>query len=352
MKNRKQILLTFDFELFLGSRSGTVDQCLIIPSIEALKVVKKYNMKTIFFVDTLYLHKLREVGHYNSKAKIDYQKIVKLLRNIIDEGGYIFHHLHPHWLDAVYLEEFNEWDVSNKTRFALNNLSAQEVDSVFEISNEIILEIYSDKRRPSISGFRAGGLYAQPISHFQNSMFKFNIRMDFSVLKNAKSHGSNGLYGFDFSVFPHQDIYKFSNDLIVNDEKGDFIEIMMDQLQLKGLNKIRNGIYYRLNKKKTSWKRWGNGQSSGNLLKSTTRTNRFSVNESFSIELLNTFKARLYFNNMKKNHFLHIISHPKLFSPNSIYSFDLLLQRLTSKYELESDVFKILKENNIHFEKE
>jgi hypothetical protein len=346
LKNKtKQILLTFDFELFLGSKSGSVDNCLIKPTIELMKVVNKYKLSTVFFVDTLYLYRLKEVSKTNRNAYSDYEKIIDLLKHIIDSGSYIFHHLHPHWLDANYLSENNEWDISNKSRFALNNLPEEEVELVFNYSNIIITEIYSGKTIPPFSGFRAGGLYAQPFSKYKNQMKKHNIRLDFSVLKNSKSN--TDLYGFDYSIFPSENIYKFSEDLLVKDDKGNFIECAMNQFKVSGLTKIINGLYYRSNIKKELWKRWGDGNALGNQVKSSAKTNKFSNSETFSIEMLNKYKAQLYVNYIKKEDFLHLISHPKLFSANNLKSFEYFIEKTISKYKIETDLFKILHNHNV-----
>lgn len=341
-RKAKQILLTFDFELFLGSRSGTVDNCLIKPTQELMKVLVPNNLSAIFFVDTLYLHRLKNEAEQNKNAKKDYEKIITLLRELIDEECYIFHHIHPHWLDAQYIEESNEWDVSNKERFALVNLREEEIESVFEFSDAIMKEIYSDKKLPLHMGYRAGGLYAQPFDRYRKQMEKYNIKMDFSVLKNAKSTGGNGSYSFDYSNFPNENIYSFSSDLLIKDVNGEFIEIMLDQFCLKGIRKIINGLHYRKNSRKPSWQKWGDGKSSGNILKSVKRTNKFKSEETFSIELLNEYKVQLYLNYLKREELLHIISHPKLFSPANISAFESLIHQMKSKFQIESNLFSIL----------
>ncbi len=339
----KHLLLTFDFELFLGSRSGSVENCLIKPTIALMEVLGKHKLSAIFFVDTLYLHRLKEVSISQQNAYSDYIKIINLLKSLIDSGSYIFHHIHPHWLDAKYLQDVNEWDVSDKTRFALNNLNEEEVETVFNYSHAIIQEIYSEKVIPSFYGYRAGGLYAQPFSYYKKQMEKYTIKMDFSVLKNAKSEGDSGMFKFDYSIFPSESIYKFSEDLVVKDDRGDFIECSMNQFQLSGLKKIMNGLYYRMNSKKDSWKIWGDGKSSGNVLKSTKKSNKFLSEETFSIELSNNYKARLYVNYLENENGLHLISHPKLFSPNNINAFERFISKVKLKYTIETDVFKILK---------
>ena len=60
----KTILLTFDYELFLGVRntsSGAVEDCLIEPSNWILEVLSKHKITdAVFFVDTLHLVKLKD----------------------------------------------------------------------------------------------------------------------------------------------------------------------------------------------------------------------------------------------------------------------------------------------------
>ena len=54
------------------------------------------------------------------------------IKNIKDNGHYIFYHIHPHWLDAIYNEENNEWDLSNKIKFSINNLNVNEIEKLFK----------------------------------------------------------------------------------------------------------------------------------------------------------------------------------------------------------------------------
>ena len=45
--------------------------------------------------------------------------------------------------------------------------------------------------------------------------------------------------------------------------------------------------------------------------------------------------------NLKKDDFLHLISHPKLCSPMNVFALDKFLSKVNSKYAIESDVFRI-----------
>ncbi len=42
------IFLTFDYELFFGEKTGTVEKCMINPTNELLKISKKYSIPMTF----------------------------------------------------------------------------------------------------------------------------------------------------------------------------------------------------------------------------------------------------------------------------------------------------------------
>jgi hypothetical protein len=93
-------------------------------------------------------------------------------------------------------------------------------------------------------------------------------------------------------------------------------------------------MYYRLNAKKLTWSRFGDGNSSGNTIQSNR--NEWSSKETFSIELLNKVKAFYYFYYLKKHSSIHLISHPKLLSIQSVDSFELFLQLTTRHFRINS----------------
>ena len=53
------IFLTYDYELFFGESTGSVDKCMIEPTNQLLKIAKEFNIKMTFFVDVGYLIKLK-----------------------------------------------------------------------------------------------------------------------------------------------------------------------------------------------------------------------------------------------------------------------------------------------------
>ena len=103
----KLVLFTFDYELFLGKRSGNVKDCLIEPTSKILSLLNQYGLKGIFFIDTIYLCRLRDISSEFKPAEHDYSSIREQLQQIVQQGHYIFPHIHGHWLDGEYLPEKN-----------------------------------------------------------------------------------------------------------------------------------------------------------------------------------------------------------------------------------------------------
>ena len=338
---KKKLLITFDYELFLGRRSGSVSNCLILPTYELLDVLNKYNIKAIFFVDLTYLSQLKRIKKSNKSAMSDFKKIETQLRKIQDTGHKIYWHIHPHWLDAIYLPEINQWDLSSKERFAISNLNQNQISYIFQQSFEILKEF---KLNEQAVGFRAGGLYVQPFSKLKPFFKKYNIHYDFSVLQGAKSSDGQGRFSFDYSDCPKLPVYSFSNDVNKTDENGPFTEVSMKQIELKNGYKIANGLFYRLTKKHSQHIIIGDGKSSGNVINkpANSRKNYFRVFETVSIEMINPVRARLYMKELKKNNFIHFISHPKLFSPYSIKQFDFFLKKVIKNFTIETDLKKII----------
>jgi len=75
MKKEKTLLFTFDYELFLGERSGDVIESVITPTQDVLNILDEYKIKAIFFVDTTWLIKLKELSTIYPACKKKLQHI-------------------------------------------------------------------------------------------------------------------------------------------------------------------------------------------------------------------------------------------------------------------------------------
>ena len=118
---------------------------MILPTEKLLELLEKYAAKAVF-VDLTYLVRLNKIKGKYQKAQKDWRLIEEQVNKISSLGHYIFYHVHPHWMDAIYVSDSNEWDLSNKGRFSLDNLSDEEIDELFEQCHKYFpISIYKSK---------------------------------------------------------------------------------------------------------------------------------------------------------------------------------------------------------------
>ncbi len=339
MAEQKRILVTFDCELFLGKRSGSVANCMLLPTAKILRLLKKYNVTAIFFVDMLYLCRLKEAAEKHSKAKNDFELIELQLIEMAEQGHYVFNHLHPHWLDAVYDEANNEWLLDDASQYAFESLNEIVRESVFERTTNLLNEILNKaSKKFSTDGYRAGGLYIQPFSSFEKCFEKHGIKNDFSVLINAVGESYSGAGNFNFSGI-EKNIYRFNSEVAIEDVNGAFTEYAMRFIEIPIVYRLLNSAFYRLFSKSKNHLRHGDGVSTSNKIYSSTNK-RFTSTETFSVEMLNDIKISLYLKEATQNNYLHLLSHPKLVSDYNLQTFGKLLGKLTAMENVEFDFKK------------
>lgn len=342
MNLSKKILFTFDYELFLGVNSGTVNNCLIKPTEKIMELFDIYKIEhAIFFVDTTYLLRLKEM-----KSPIcikDYEAIISQLIQLVDKGHYIFPHIHPHWLDAIYDPTTNQWSLNNYTKYRFHAISPEQRESLFEDSIALLRKIVcKSKKKYSINAYRAGGWSIQPFADFLPCFRKYGIRHEFSVLKGFKNL-SEAQY-FNFTTCPSASVYRFSKDPCILDEQGEYIEYTISTLP----------VSYRLYWLSKLWAKylWKIGQRSigdgkGLVIKEASliagkkdligSENR----EMISLELLTTIKMPYYKAFLKNNDYMHFISHPKMLSEHNLKCFNDFLKYGCTKFHLQTDFLKI-----------
>ena len=332
---KKQIIFSFDYELFLGANSGTVNDCLIEPTNRILKILNSNNTTAVFFIDSSYLVRLEEISKTNKNAAEDFKNIQAQICNIVDSGHYAYLHLHPHWNNAIYNSTSNVWNLIDKSQFGFQCMNAMERTIMFNNSYDLLNKIVGkSKLKTSILGFRAGGLYIQPFLFFSNLFEKKKIIYDFSVLPDFSSNMNK--FNFDFTPYKSKKYYKFSHDVLIPDNEGKFIEFSLSTFELKNINKIINGIEYRILKLLNKFKPIEEIHSSGNRL-SSIKKNYLNSKETLSIELLNNYKMKLIINLLNETDYLHFISHTKLVSVYNLNIFNKFLKKINEKYDIESN---------------
>lgn len=322
--NQKTALFTFDYELFLGKKSGSVEECLIYPTQKILAIFKKYKVKGIFFIDTTYLIRLKEIKDAYPQASRDFDRIVDQIMDMFKLGHEVFPHIHPHWIDAVYLPETNEWDLSNFSKYRFNSLTIEEREELWEESTNLLKEI-TNSDLYQCDGYRAGGWSIQPFDDFKPYFVKYGIKYEFSVVPGK--YLSSEAHSYDFSLAPEIPFYQFSNDVCQELIDGIFVEFPISNYDLGNMWKLESyfskiGFYFRMI---LSYFRPSKGSTvNPKVFVQGYKTN--NTNQSYQLaqfEGTNIFKIYGLIRKLRKTSYLHSLSHPKCIS-----NFDLFALRI------------------------
>ena len=91
------IYITLDYEIYFGENHGTVENCIIYPTSELIRIAEKYNVRFSFFVDSGFILKLDEFRKRFPVLENDYQAIIKQVNYLSATGHDIQLHIHPQW---------------------------------------------------------------------------------------------------------------------------------------------------------------------------------------------------------------------------------------------------------------
>jgi hypothetical protein len=341
VKQSRKLLFTFDYELFLGERSGTVHECMIDPTNQLLEIFRKHDVSAIFFVDTTYLLRLRD--NPSPQCKKDFNTVADQLKLMVRLGHYVYPHIHPHWLDAIYIPDINQWELTSIERYRFHNISEADREFVFkgslDVLNSILLREFPDYK---IDGFRAGGWSLQPFSDFKPYFEKYGIIYDFSVLPGTYQF-SNAQH-FDFTLAPQKPVYHFDNDVNIESTDGRFVELVSSILHVTPLvnflHKMHLRWLYRVAWDHTYGKGRGQRSVEDSNLKPAGKNGSSIHNpqhQPVSIETMSMVKFTLYSRYLASHTYMQFVSHPKMLSLHSMRTLNRFLQKSKNKYEVEFD---------------
>lgn len=315
----EEILLTFDYELFLGRSSGSVEKCLIAPTREILKLIRQYRGTAIFFVDATYLLKIEE------SDKQTYALITSQIEEMVNSGCEVGLHLHPHWLDAVKLGA-DSWSLENMSRYRLHALDEGQLRWVFGASLDSLTRAAQRADNSyRVNTFRAGGWCLQPFSMLRSLFEECRIEYDFSVTAGMYKNGLPGHF-YDYRGAPKDKVvWRFTNDPCVPEQNGKFIEVPVTAFKPTLLNLILN----KYNIRKESVFGDGLGASGGKgrarelIAKAlASEKNRQLTLDMSSVAMLKTSLCRTQGTSLRV-----FASHPKIFSHSSLLNLEYLLAR-------------------------
>ena len=308
---KKKVIISFDYELFFGDEPGTVQRSLLEPTAMLMDAMEYAGAKASFFVDYLML---KYMMAENDETRAEAQLIIKQLKEMVRRGHRIELHLHPHWVDAKYIN--GKWDFSDFSHYCLNSFSKEEITQMF-VEGTNFLETIAREVDSSykIIAFRAGGWSILPFDMMKEGFEKAGIRVDSSVMKGRVIH-ANG-FELDFTKSPSKAIYRFSDDVLCEDSKGVFVEAQIGSFRHSiATTLLRNNFY---NKHQEMFKRFADGthfrkNEKQKPKKPVSRWQAFHQTQGFSLAGMPSFLLN-YEIRKSKAPYVIIISHPKDITP-------------------------------------
>jgi hypothetical protein len=351
---KKYLILTYDYELFLGRRSGSVAQCQIIPTETTLSILNKYGANAVFFTDTLQLVRLKQLAEIgNSRAQEDLEMLKEQFKKIILQGHYIYPHIHTHWLNAEYDATAHEWNLADVSKYRFHQCSAQEQNETFHQSLEVLKDmILPVKPGYRFDGFRAGGWCIQPFDDFRNLFIEYGIKYEMSVLPQFYSF-TNAQY-FDFTHSPEKTFYRFEEDECIEKPGGRFIQLTVSSVPFTAWHRLLDRLWLKFSPHliKNNLPASGSGHASQPLQpQPSPRKQGYDVlqnlRQRIAVELLTPVSMPLYKSFLKQNEYMHFLSHPKMITRHHHRLFDRFLKEAYTRYEVVTDFKTFLKEKGL-----
>jgi peptidoglycan/xylan/chitin deacetylase (PgdA/CDA1 family) len=212
-----QVLLTFDYELFFGTETGSVRKCMIEPTNELLSLCRKYGIGMTFFVDVGFLLQLEAYADRYPKLENDLGQIKAQIGDMLEAGCSVQLHIHPHWEKSSWDGE--KWQVVTDGCYKLDDFPDDEITRIVRSYHAYLAQLTG---KP-VQSFRAGGWCIQPFSRLRNVFAELGITIDSSVFPGGKFQSPH--YNFDFTcVEPYAPAYRFEDDVCVPVSDGTFTE--------------------------------------------------------------------------------------------------------------------------------
>lgn len=248
------IYITLDYELFLSSQTGTVDNCLIRPTEALLECLDKYGVKANFFVDAAYLLRLSQLKSQAASLEKDFISVSNQIKELAQQGHSIQLHFHPQWIYSNY--ENGTWQM-DFDHYKLADMPLGEVEISF-IESYRLLQSCTDKK---ITAFRAGGYSLMDFARYKNLFDSLGIKTDTSVLRGK--HCNSRYQKYDFTNVPRKTSYPFSTSIIEKDETGEMIEYPITTAPFASFITSFKTYYTKKNISIEDFQKWGDGKSVG-----------------------------------------------------------------------------------------
>lgn len=222
------LILTTDYEIF-GDGSGDIQECIIRPAEELMRVCEAYECPVTFFPDMSEYLAFRGVTGEYCKAASDIEN--QLLR-ALKKGHDIQLHLHPQWEGAKLSPDggwelnMDLWDISRLAEIPVGGGESQNLMFSILSKTKSELERLCRKADPKYKciAFRAGGWGIRPEREVFRVLAELGVMVDSSSLPGM--YLNQGYRNYDFRDLPqHIPAWEVKDDLVQNSRGSGLWEI-------------------------------------------------------------------------------------------------------------------------------
>ena len=324
------VFVTLDYELFLGSHAGTVDNCLLKPMEELSMVARSVGFHYVIFVDAAYLLMLDKLRANSTFLNIDFEKIARNIKDLYKTGHDIQMHFHPQWLYSTWDEKSGQWNM-DVNHYKLSDMEPEYAFSAFKEAKILLDSIIGN----STDAFRAGGYCLSSFERYDKLFEDNGIRIDSSVARHQ--FVDTPMHSYDYRNVPTKHIYRFDSDVCREDGKGKFIELSISDCKWSPMD-----YYGRIRKKMSKYNPsvvYKDGDSVKDVI--PTRLDRIKklvlpYRNLISLDGLRSFQLNdaYQYAIKKKYDNLVIIGHPKLASDASLQTFMAFMGNVSQTHKI------------------
>ena len=251
------ILITFDYELYFGERSGTFEDCLERPTAAILDTLDDCGIKVTFFVDVLYYWRLVSLERHEEAARLKAR-----IQGLLEQGHDVQLHIHPHWVHTTVRED-GGWHFPYES-FRLHGLPhSSDPDPPIDtlegciIRTQSLLEAMCREVKPdhTVFAFRAGGWCLQPFADLRSAFLRAGVRVDSSVNPGGKIE--DAVQGYDYSHAPRKGSWRFDTHELEADPNGPFLELPITTVHPRNITALTFRALRKLGR--GNWRRFGQG---------------------------------------------------------------------------------------------
>lgn len=207
------VVISFDYELFMGQNFVSEEDVLIKPSSKLSKMLRSVGVSATFFADVLCPIRYRELGLTQFPDAFDNQLV-----ELNQDGHDVQLHIHPHWLKATKVGKEVEFERDSYRihNWIKDNGDTNPVKDLIHQGKEYLVRVVGqeDKNYRCVA-FRAGGYCLQPESLIAPLLYTEGIRIDSSVCY-GRAYNSDGM-AYDYTKMPQTPNIYFSEKIGLRD---------------------------------------------------------------------------------------------------------------------------------------